>query len=92
MIKLKSTDSYRAKKRSAVDRTAAEWSHVAKATRRRRKTLPWQDSFLCCRQLCLTQECERAHSFSFFYKPVILNLEFTVINIKCEDGQCNADG
>ena len=29
VIKLNSTDSYRAKKRSAVDRTAAEWSHVA---------------------------------------------------------------
>ncbi len=37
MIKLKSTDSYRAKKRSAEDRTAAEWNHVAKATRRRRR-------------------------------------------------------
>ena len=45
VIKLKSTDSYRAKKRSAVDRTAAEWNHVAHATRRRRRILPWQDSF-----------------------------------------------
>ena len=32
MIKLKSTGSYSAKKRSAVDGTAAEWNHVAKAT------------------------------------------------------------
>ena len=46
MIKLKSTDSYRVKKRSAVDRTAAEWNYVAHATRRRRRILLWQDSFL----------------------------------------------
>ncbi len=46
VIKLKSTDSYREKKRSAEDRTAAEWNHVAKATRRRRRILPWQDTFL----------------------------------------------
>ena len=29
VVKLKSNDSYRAKKRSAVDCTAAEWNHVA---------------------------------------------------------------
>ncbi len=45
VINLKSADSYRAKKRSAVDRTAAEWNYVAHATRRRRRILLRQDSF-----------------------------------------------
>ncbi len=41
------------KKRSAQDRTAAEWNHVAKATRRRRRILQKQDPFLCFVLKCL---------------------------------------